>query len=911
MLLNDIRREPLKYVEGDYFLVHRFPPLAPYCDAFTGFIQKFKDGEELQIKAWASLLNSQLTQAGCFDAVLRVLGHEETEASSDHPLNTLCEQVSTGLDIKFYPAALKKRKTSKSFSQEKLNKAERRSELEGNYVFDATGIPSSSNILLVDDVTTSGSTADVISKTIKTILPDAKITFIALGQTTNQEFSGYRDNKHLPLEEFESLLAIEPVEQLTVEQRQAVKSHQIVFTKQANTYLDSLDEKQIFDTEKAIAQLLVDPRGGGLKPHKVKRVDHDVWEIYLTRGDRLIYEREGDKLIIWKIGSHKIIDRITNKKQGNQFFLDTEFFTHEFFDQKPEAEQQPDYFHNSYQVQANGENPFAEFPDSYLRIVGVPASVVNAVKNAPSVDALENIPALPKIAYDRLVQLYLEPEFEDVLFNPSELIFRTTLDRLEGYIEGRIKKLMINLDEGQQSYVDKDISSPYLLKGCAGSGKTTIGIHKAIQRASEGKRVAYFTFNSNLADVSEQLITELSGPLPENLHVSTLDAFASQILQNPQKMPDPRREDLIEQAIRVVSKNETHPILGRGTQFFNDEIKHVIQGYGLTKKDQYLRITRFGRKSGLQKKSREIVWSVYSEYTRAKEKTGFLDWSDLSTKARQKVKFGEIQIHPFDHIIIDETQDMAPIQIRFAQSLLKSSTDSFIFCMADAGQSIYANGLPWKSAGLEIAGKTRILTRNYRNTKEIALFAKDILSQNTELISSKEYIPPDSTDRHGPKPELYLTEKANDYEEIYNKLMDLISDETFRLSDFAVICRTNSQIREFENFFHKKKIPVITAKDRPFRVLDEGIKLLTIHKAKGLEFPVVFMPSINAQTFPYPVKYDMDRAERMEHEAQDLLLLYVGVTRAADALFLYKGDGRISPYIDMDNQRLRIVNATK
>ncbi|MDZ7637940.1 MAG: 3'-5' exonuclease [Bryobacterales bacterium] len=65
--------------------------------------------------------------------------------------------------------------------------------------------------------------------------------------------------------------------------------------------------------------------------------------------------------------------------------------------------------------------------------------------------------------------------------------------------------------------------------------------------------------------------------------------------------------------------------------------------------------------------------------------------------------------------------------------------------------------------------------------------------------------------------------------------------------------------------------------------LDEQIQvsLLTVHNAKGLEFPVVIMAGMEEKLFPH--SRSIDSAAMMEEERR---LCYVGMTRAEQKLFL-------------------------
>src|SRR5258708_8933292 len=143
-------------------------------------------------------------------------------------------------------------------------------------------------------------------------------------------------------------------------------------------------------------------------------------------------------------------------------------------------------------------NYFAYFREAQLRALGVPEELVWAVKDAQTLDEAVNLPGLPAHAQSYLMDVATSPNMRTVLFNPSQLLYRTRLDRLEGYFEGRIKSLMLNLEADQQQYVDLRNVPLHLLKGTAGCGKTTIGIYRALRLAEEGRHVLIVTYGRTL-----------------------------------------------------------------------------------------------------------------------------------------------------------------------------------------------------------------------------------------------------------------------------------------------------------------------------------------------------------------------------------------------------------------------------
>lgn len=68
---------------------------------------------------------------------------------------------------------------------------------------------------------------------------------------------------------------------------------------------------------------------------------------------------------------------------------------------------------------------------------------------------------------------------------------------------------------------------------------------------------------------------------------------------------------------------------------------------------------------------------------------------------------------------------------------------------------------------------------------------------------------------------------------------------------------------------------------------DETIKLMTLHSAKGLEFPVVFLLGLEEGLFPH--SRSLDEPSALEEERR---LMYVGVTRAEDLLYITRARKR-------------------
>ena len=83
------------------------------------------------------------------------------------------------------------------------------------------------------------------------------------------------------------------------------------------------------------------------------------------------------------------------------------------------------------------------------------------------------------------------------------------------------------------------------------------------------------------------------------------------------------------------------------------------------------------------------------------------------------------------------------------------------------------------------------------------------------------------------------------------------------------------------------------------------ITLMTLHNAKGLEYPVVYIPGVDEDLLPHFRARDTGDREDIEEERR---LLYVGVTRAERLLFLTRADQRFVSGRTMRYRESRFLN---
>ena len=236
-------------------------------------------------------------------------------------------------------------------------------------------------------------------------------------------------------------------------------------------------------------------------------------------------------------------------------------------------------------------------------------------------------------------------------------------------------------------------------------------------------------------------------------------------------------------------------------------------------------------------------------------------------------------------LLIDEAHDFEDAWLRMAARMVAPETQSLLVLYDDA-QSIYQTRrrkFNFASVGIDARGRTSILKLNYRNTAEVLALAMQCaqsLLQGDGLAhgdDEMQLVQPASAGRRGPLPVLILARHESEEAELLAERLLQARAEGAAWQDMAVLCRTRAQMRAIEAALRRHQVPLQSMAAQTFRRFDwqaADVKLLTLHSAKGLEFPWVFVAGLQAM----PLQGEpLDEALR---------LLYVAMTRATQQLVL-------------------------
>ncbi|MEJ7657606.1 MAG: 3'-5' exonuclease [Thermoleophilaceae bacterium] len=416
--------------------------------------------------------------------------------------------------------------------------------------------------------------------------------------------------------------------------------------------------------------------------------------------------------------------------------------------------------------------------------------------------------------------------------------------------------------------------------GTAGSGKTTMAVHRAVylgdERMDHGGRTLLVTFNrALLAYINEMRPREL-----RNVEVVNYHAFARGYLNSQGLMgwnwvvEEARREQLVTRALENVRiRRVGESVLQRPPEFFVAELRYLAQ-HGLVTRAAYLAADRVGRGRALDRATvRPIVFEVFDQYRTLRDAEGFrYDWDDLAVGVRQAFE-RDGGARMYRHVVVDEGQDFSPEMLRSLAVAVPSGGSLSFF--GDVAQQIYGRGLSWRSAGLNVRA-TKQFTRNYRNSPQIAELGLAIADM-PYFAGQPDMVRPTGFAAAGPPPTLVrLADMATETSFVVEQ-----AREAARSGSVAVLTRRQADETRFLNrFLESQRLHRELATWDP----NPGISVGTVHSAKGFEFDTVIVVGLSADRWPEPMAVTADG--EAEAAAIDGRLLYVAVTRARQNLIM-------------------------
>ena len=362
----------------------------------------------------------------------------------------------------------------------------------------------------------------------------------------------------------------------------------------------------------------------------------------------------------------------------------------------------------------------------------------------------------------------------------------------------------------QQAEAVINTEGPMLIMAGAGSGKTkvlTCRVANLLQKGVRPYRILAITFTNKAAAEMRERVNNMSGPAAKDVWLFTFHAFCARFLRMEiDKLPGyggnfaiydtVDSQNLIKQILKEMNLDDKR-FQPSGILSRISNAKNALQD-----------AAAFARQAGDFYEQK--VADIYSRYEQKLQLNNALDFDDLlmlSIKLLQENKeVREKYQDRFDYLLVDEYQDTNHAQYLLTKFLAAKHRN--ICVVGDADQSIYG----WRGADIQNIldfekdypdAKVIKLEQNYRSTQIILDAANAVIENNT-----------------GRKPKNLWTENKSGADIIYfqavderdearfviEQLQNLQRTENKKLGDMAILYRTNTQSRIFEEMLIKSGI---------------------------------------------------------------------------------------------------------
>ncbi len=505
---------------------------------------------------------------------------------------------------------------------------------------------------------------------------------------------------------------------------------------------------------------------------------------------------------------------------------------------------------------------------------------------------------------------------EYMIENPSTVYDEVLQQVLSESSDRKMKNIVATIQRDQNPIVRNETSRVLIIQGVAGSGKTSIALHRIAfllyryKDTISADNILIISPNKVYADYIANVLPELG---EERIPEMGMEELAAKVLQHRFQF-----QTYYEQVNHLLEKNDkafteridfksSAELLTRLDQFLvhiNNEYfspadlwvgRSLVPEWFIREKFESLhRLPVMKRFGILAQAIEDNILFYYKREVSAEERKfilkgvmgmfrvtnlrllyrEFYNWLGkpgmLKMTARSKYEFADVfpliylmirfEGHqPFEqvkHLLVDEMQDYSPVQYAVLSRLFPCNKT----ILGDSNQKVSLAGSSTAEKIREVMQDAEVmkLRRSYRSTWEITRFAQQILP-DSQLIAME---------RHGEKP--VVKKWADKQQEVLSVAEHIKNFKASGYQSFGIICKTQKQADWLFEQINGDGEMVSKLSDQS-TTFSNGIIITPVHLSKGLEFDQVVVPFVSDDNY----KTELDKH-----------LLYISCTRAMHRLEL-------------------------
>ena len=380
-----------------------------------------------------------------------------------------------------------------------------------------------------------------------------------------------------------------------------------------------------------------------------------------------------------------------------------------------------------------------------------------------------------------------------------------------------IEDFLTQLNDSQRKAVEYCDGASLVIAG-AGSGKTRVLTYKvAYLLLHEGYKpwnILALTFTNKAAEEMKSRVANLVGKeWAASLNMGTFHSIFARILRVEAENIGYHSNYTIydESDSRTLIKNIVKELQLDDTKYKPAAIGSIIS----LAKNRLITAEKYAEDADALSRDNAagmpMLYQVYQNYAQRCRQANAMDFDDLllntyllflsHDEIRQKY------VKRFEFVLVDEYQDTNFAQQQIVSQL--TGEHQHVCVVGDDAQSIYS----FRGANIEnilgfqqLYADTKLfkLERNYRSTQRIVKAANSLIRHNQRQIQKDVY---SENDEGEPLVYMPLYSDKEELMVVSKQIQRLKREEQCSYGDFAILYRTNSQSRGFEEQLRKDNIP--------------------------------------------------------------------------------------------------------
>ncbi|MCX6752737.1 MAG: AAA family ATPase [Candidatus Nomurabacteria bacterium] len=441
-----------------------------------------------------------------------------------------------------------------------------------------------------------------------------------------------------------------------------------------------------------------------------------------------------------------------------------------------------------------------------------------------------------------------------------ELIYQEHFTKQKS--EFALPEIVAQMEKAQDQVIRANYRGPLVISGPAGSGKTTLALHRVAYLTQAPETAQYYKDGSIIVFVQdtgtkEYFSTLLPGLGINDVYITTFSEWAFNILNIEgysyiERFGENDEEKDLYEYMKLKSLRDKN-IVSWNKNIFNtlnsqyNEYFSSINEKIFNKQKKEKKLDRFDLVV--------LLKSYFEKYKKFEIKRSYQTF--VKDKLVRKIEKTSVL---YSLMIIDEFQNYLPEQLNIFKNCLDEYSKSIVY-VGDIAQQVKLGTIKnWEEVGeIVLPDRNVKLSKVYRNTKNILDFIKS--------LDYKVEIP--ERIKEGPA---VLEKNLNSFEEEIKHIKEHIHQ--YEKGSIGIISKDDSYLSNFKNEFSNMK----------------NIHILSMLESQGVEFDLVFIVGLNRDSFKIDHILDTSNSHIEERKRMQKDLIYVSLTRAITELHLLGKD---------------------